>query len=126
MTLTTRRHRFACLNFSCVFWRNLTWLLMTLLFLQNHVHVLNNPPQPEDVDILDESGASAADDVALTVVSGAAVPETGDNKDLNPFHVKRSRPLSTATVDSSSYVVPLAAPSAEPSPAAVAPKRARL
>src|SRR4051812_9968274 len=46
--------------FLVLFGERPTWLLMMLLVLQNHVHVLNNPPQPEDVDILDDSGASAA------------------------------------------------------------------
>ena len=97
-----------------------------LLALQGHAPVQNNPPQPEDADILEELGASAADDAALSVDAGARLPETGDSEDSNPFRVKRSRPLGAEDLDASSDAVPPAAPSTEPSPPAAAPKRSRL
>ena len=63
---------------------------MLLLALQGHAPVLNNPPQPEDADILKEPGASAADDAAPIVDAGAELPKTGDSEDSNPFRMKRS------------------------------------
>ena len=100
--------------------------MMMLLALQDHAPVLNNPPLPEDADILEEQGASGADDVAPTVDVGAVLLETGDSEDSSPFCVKRSRPLGTEDLDISSDAVLPAAPSAEPSPSAAAPKRVRL
>ena len=97
-----------------------------LLALQGHAPVLNNPPQPEDADILEEPGASAADDAAPIVDAGAELYETGDSEDSNPFRVKRSRPLGAEDLDASSDVVPPAASSNESSPPAAAPKRSRL
>ena len=97
-----------------------------LLALQGHAPVLCNPPQPEDADILEEPGASAADGAALIVDAEAELPGTGDSEDLNPFRVKRSRPLSAEDLDVSSYAVPPAALSAEPSPSAGAAKRSRF
>ena len=97
-----------------------------LLALQDHAPVLNNHPQLEDADILEEPSASAADDAAPIVDVGAELPETRDSEDSNPFRVKRSRPLGAEDIDVSSYVVPLAAPSAEPSPSSATPKRTRL
>ena len=88
--------------------------------------MLCNPPQPEDADILEESGASVADDAARTVGAGAILIESGDSEDSSPFCVKRSRPLSAEDHDALGDVVPPAAPSTEPSPSSAAPKRARL
>ena len=89
-----------------------------------------NPPQPEDADILDEPGASAADDAAPTVDVEAVLLETGDSEDSSPFCVKRSRPLSAEDLDALSDAVPPAAPFDEPSPStaalASAPKKVRL
>ena len=101
-----------------------------LLVLQGHAPVLNNPPQPEDADILEEPGASAADDAAPTADVEAVLLETGDSEDSSPFRVKRSRPLGTEDLDALSDAVLPSAPSAEPSPSAAAPaaapKRVRL
>src|SRR3954466_2272513 len=97
--------------------------MMTLLALQGHAPVLNNPPQPQDANILEEPDASAADDAAPTVDVGAVLLETGDSEDSSPFRVKRSRPLGAEDLDVSSDGVPLAAPYVEPSPSAAAPKR---
>ena len=89
-----------------------------------------NPPQPEDADILDEPGASAADDAAPTVDVEVVLLETGDSEDLSTFRIKRSHPLSAEDLDALSDAVPPAAPFAEPSPSAAAPaailKRVRL
>ena len=105
-------------------------LLLTLLALQGHAPALCNPPQPEDADILEEPGASAADDAAPTVDAEAVLVETGDSEDSSPFRVKRSRPLSAEDHDALGDVVPPAAPFAGPSPSAAtpaaAPKRVRL
>ena len=93
--------------------------------------MLRNPPQPEDADILDEPGASAASDAArATGASDAAQAagasavfvESGDSEDSSPFRVKRSRPASFEDHD----VVAPAVPSADPSPSSIAPKRNRL
>src|SRR3954464_6789282 len=100
--------------------------MMMLLDLQGHAPVLNNPPQPEDADILEEPGASAADYVAPTADVGAVLLETGDSEDSIPFRVKRSRPLGAEDLRASSDAVPPAAPSVEPSPSAPPPKRVRL
>ena len=100
--------------------------MMMLLALQGHAPVLNNPPQAEDADILEEPGASGADDVAPTVDVGAVLLETGDSEDSSPFRVKWLRPLGAEDLDASSNAVLPAAPSAEPSPSAAAPKRVRL
>ena len=97
-----------------------------LLALQGHAPVLNNPPQPEDADILEEPGASGADDVAPTVDVGAVLLETRDSEDSSPFRVKRPRPLGAEDLDASSDAVLPAAPSAKPSPSVAAPKRVRL
>ena len=80
-----------------------------LLALQGHAPVLHNPPQPEDADILEEPGASATDDVAPSVDTGAELLETGDSEDSNPFRVKRSRPLGAEDLGVSSDAVPPAA-----------------
>ena len=97
-----------------------------LLALQDHAPVLNNPPPPEDDDILEEPSASAADDAAPIVDAGAELTETRDSEDSNPFRMKRSRPLGAKDLDVSSYAVPPAVPSTEPSPSIAAPKRSRL
>src|ERR1041385_4364608 len=105
-------------------------LLLTLLASQGHAPVPCNPPQPEDADILEEPGASAADDAAPAVDAEIVLVETGDSEDSSPFRVKRSRPLSAedhAALDDD--VLP-AAPFAGPSPSAATPaappKRVRL
>ena len=89
-----------------------------------------NPPQPEDADILEEPGASAADGAAPAVDAKIVLVETGDSEDSSPFRVKRSRPLSTEDHAALDDDVPPAAPFAGPSPLAVAPaappKRVRL
>ena len=89
-----------------------------------------NPPQPEDADILEEPGASAADDSAPTVDAEVVLVETGDSEDSSPFRMKRSRPLHAEDHDALSDVVPPDAPFAGPSPSAAAPaaapKRVRL
>src|SRR4051812_26909543 len=100
--------------------------MMMLLAFQGHAPVLNNPPQPEDADILEESGASAADDVAPTADVGAVLLETGDSEDSGPFRVKRSRPLGAEELCASSDAVPSATPSSEPSPSPAPQKRVRL
>ena len=84
--------------------------------------MLRNPPQPEDADILEEPGASIADDAARSTGAGTLLVESGDSEDSGPFRVKRSRPGSFEDHD----VVASAAPSAEPSPSSAAPKRNRL
>ena len=103
---------------------------MTLLALQGHAPALCNPPQPEDADILEEPGASAADDAAPTVDAEAVLLETGDSEDSSPFRVKRSRPLGAEDHDALSDAVPPGALFAGPSPSAAtpaaAPKRVRL
>ena len=81
--------------------------------------MLCNPPQPEDADILEEPGASIADDDARAAGAGAVLVESGDSEDSGPFRVKRSRPGSFEDHDA---VAP-AASSAEPSPSSAAPKR---
>ena len=91
--------------------------------LQDHAPVLRNPPQPEDADILEEPGASVADDDARTVGAGAVHVESGDSEDSSPFRVKRSRPDAVAPMTASAG--PSSAP-AEPSSAPVAPRRNRL
>src|SRR3954464_7835254 len=99
---------------------------MMLLALQGHAPVLNNPPQSDDADILEEPGASAADDVAPNVDVGAVLLETGDSEDSSLFRVKRSHPLGAEDLRALNDVVPSAAPSAETSPSAPPPKRVRL
>ena len=88
--------------------------------------MLCNPPQPEDADILEEPGASVADDAARTVGAGAVLVESGDSEDSSPFRVKRARPLSAEDHDALGDAAPPAAPSTEPSPSSAAPKRVRL
>ena len=110
-----------------------------LLALQGHVPVLNNPPQPEDADIRDESGASAADDVApsadVSVPAGATgvdefagveLPGTGESEDSDPYCIKRSRSSGVDGHDATSGTVPPTVPSTEPSPPVVARKNPRL
>ena len=92
--------------------------------------MLRNPPQSEDADILEEPGASVADDAARAVGAGTVQVESGDSEDSSPFRVKRSRPLSAEDHDALSDAVPRGAPSTGPSPSAAAPvaapRRARL
>src|ERR1044071_6447308 len=105
-------------------------LLLILLVLQGHAPVPRNPPEPEDADIREEPDASAADNAAPATNAEIVLVETGDSEDSSPFRVKRSRPLDAEDHAALGYVVPSAAPSAGPSPSAVAPapppKRARL
>src|ERR1041385_8054627 len=105
-------------------------LLLTLLALQGHAPAPCNPPQPEDANILEEPGASAADDAAPTVDAEIVLVETRDSEDSSPFRVKRSRPLNAEDHDALGDAVPPAAPFTEPSPSAAtpaaAPKRVRL
>ena len=124
--LTMLPRRFVSLFFRLLL--KSTWFacLVKLLALQGHAPVLCNPPQPEDADILEEPGASAADGAALIVDAEAELPGTGDSEDSNPFRVKRSRPLSAEDLDVSSYAVPPATPSSEPSPSASVAKRTRF
>ena len=84
--------------------------------------MLRNPPQPKDADILEEPGASIADDAARTAGVGAVLVEFGDSEESGPFRMKRSRPESVEDHD----VVAAAAPPADPSPSSAAPKRNRL
>ena len=97
------------------------------------------PPQPEDADIREEPDASGADDsapsVGASVLTGATgddesmgveLPRTGDSEELSPFRVKRSRPSGAEDLDATSGVVPLSAPSTEPSPPVVVCKRPRF
>ena len=88
--------------------------------------MLCNPPQPEDADILEEPGASVADDAARAVGAGTVQVESGDSEDSSPFRVKRSRPVSVGDHDPLGDAVPPTAPSTEPSPLPSAPKRTRL
>ena len=83
---------------------------------------MRNPPQPEDADILEEPGASIADDPARAAGGGTVLVESGDSEDSGPFRMKRSRPVSVEDRDA---VAP-AVPSAEPSPSSAAPKKNRL
>ena len=99
---------------------------MTLFALQGHALALCNPPHPEDADILEEPGASAADDAVPTVDAEAVLLETGDSEESSPFRMKRSRPLGAEDLDGLSDAVLPAGPFAEPSPSAAAPKRVRL
>ena len=76
----------------CVCVSSLVWViacmvccLLTLLVLQDHAPVLCYPPQPEDADILEEPGASAANDAVPTVDVDAVLVETGDSEDSSPF-----------------------------------------
>src|SRR4051794_16360151 len=85
-----------------------------------------NPPQPEDADILEESGASVADDAARAVGAGTVHVRSGDSEDSSPFRVKRSRPLSVEDHDALGDAAAPVAPSSEPSPPSAAPKRNRL
>jgi len=88
--------------------------------------VLRNPPQLEDADILEEPGASVADDAARAIGAGAVHVDSGDSEESSPFRVKRSRPVSVEDHDTLGDAVPPAAPSIEPSPLPAAPKRTRL
>ena len=83
-----------------------------------------NPPQPEEANIFEEPGASAADDATPIADAEAVLVETGDSEDSSPFRVKRSRPLSAEDHDALRDVVPPAAPFAGPSPSAAAPAAA--
>ena len=116
-------------------------LLMMLFALQGHVPLLNNPPQPEDADIRDEPGASAADEGAPSAdasepagatgvgeSAGANLPGTGDSVDSDPLRIKRSRSSGVNGRDatSGSGTVSPTVPPVEPSPSAAAPKSLRL
>src|SRR4051812_40356808 len=97
-----------------------------MLVLQGHAPVPRNPPQPEDADILEEPGASIADDAARVVGAGTMQVESRDSEDLSPFRVKRCRPLGLEDHDALGEAAVPVAPSAQPSPPPAAPKRNRL
>ena len=101
--------------------------------------MLNNPPQPEDADIRDEPGASAADEGAPSAdasaptgatdvgeSAGAELPGTGDSEDSDPLRIKRSRSSGVDDRGATSGAVPSTAPSTEPSPPVAARKRSRI
>ena len=94
--------------------------------LQGHALVPRNPPQPEDTDILEEPGASVADDAPRAAGAGTVQVESRDSEDSNPFRLKRSRPLSAEDHDALDEVAPPAAPSTEPSSSTAVPKRPRF
>ena len=69
--------------------------------------MLNNPPQPEDADILDEpgevdanpvpasdGGASGASGAVAVESTGVPPPVADDSGDSSPLRVKRTRPAS--------------------------------
>src|ERR1041384_4720400 len=110
---------------------------MTFFALQDHIPLLNNPPQQEDADIRDELGTVAADEGAPSAdasepagapcvdeSAGAELSGAEDSEDSFPLRVKRSRSSGVDGRDASSAcgTVPPTAPPAEPSPSAAAPK----
>ena len=94
--------------------------------MQGHAPVPRNPPQPEDADILEEPGASVADDAARAVGAGTVQVESGDSEDSSPFRVKRSRTLGLEDHDALGEAAMPVAPSTQPSPPPAALKRNRL
>ena len=114
---------------------------MTFFDLQDHVPLLNNPPQPEDADIRDETGTVTADEDAPSAdagkpagapgvgeSAGAELPGAGDSEDSNTLRIQRSRSSGAdgRYAASGSGTVPPTVPPAEPSPSAAAPKKCRL
>ena len=100
--------------------------------------MLNNPPQPEDAEILDEPDAadvgpaSAGDGCALGEDAGESaggkLSATDDGEDSSPLRIKRNRSSSVNEPDAAGGDAdfPPAAPSAVPCPPSDAPKRLKF
>ena len=100
--------------------------------------MLNNPPQPEDDEILDEPDAadvgptSASDRGALVADAGESAggkPSAADDgEDSSPLRIKRNRSSSANERDAAGGGddLPPVAPSVVPCPPVAAPKRRKF